>query len=287
MENQDVSFSPGTNGNGAGVVRKRKPADSESPGDVSTPELRNISVNRNLSFSPDAPSAGNMDSAEAAAAVVTPPPIARPNLDESDVQSDVQVAPPQPQLSPNDQAEAEQQEQSQNADQSAEDDEAATMRLIATLMRQEEMNRLREWEEAQMQQVLAMSNADLSQLENDDADLALALRMQREEGGLSEAAAADLGVAVDAEENEDGAGLDVDNMDYDQLLNLGQQLGDVKTERWEAVSSQYIAKLSTFSYAKDKSDAGPTRTGGDHMCCVCQCDFEETEELMRLPCGTC
>ena len=168
-----------------------------------------------------------------------------------------------------------------------EDDHAATLRLVQQLMEQEELNRLREWEEAQMQQVLAMSAANLDELEGEDADLALALRMQREEGGLSEAAASNLGGAVveangeEAGASEEAGGLDVDNMDYDQLLTLGQQLGDVKTERWAAVADQHIAKIPTYTFTAAN---GGNATGGDHMCCVCQCDFEEEEKLMSLPC---
>lgn len=134
------------------------------------------------------------------------------------------------------------------------DDEAATLRLVQQLMEQEELNRLREWEEAQMQQVLAMSQADVTQLESEDADLAMALRLQREEGGLSQDVAMNLGEAVDeaaqaeGEEAAEGQVLNVDDMDYEQLLSLGQQLGDVKKERWALVCEKHIKKLPTFSF---------------------------------------
>lgn len=179
----------------------------------------------------------------------------------------------------------------EDGDSNAIDDpEAATLRLVQQLMEEEQRNRLREWEEAQMQQVLAMSNADMSQLENSNADLAMAIRMQREEGGLTQDIANDLGDAMEeaniAEDDAahgqmdaDGNVLDVDNMDYDQLVNLGNQLGDVKTERWNAIADKHIGKLPTYKFDSTQKDIK------DPMCCVCQCNFENEETLMKLPCG--
>ena len=78
-----------------------------------------------------------------------------------------------------------------------------------------------------------------------------------------------------------------ENMSYDALLRLGEQIGDVKQERWELIAQDKINALPTLTFdpfmAKDKEE-----NHTEVKCQVCQFPYEEGEELRRLPlCGHC
>ncbi|XP_078428458.1 uncharacterized protein LOC144700794 [Wolffia australiana] len=69
--------------------------------------------------------------------------------------------------------------------------------------------------------------------------------------------------------------LDVDNMSYEELLDLGEKIGQVSTGLREEDIFQCLKKtrLSVFAWANEKS------------CSICQEDFLGGHELARLPCG--
>jgi hypothetical protein len=75
-------------------------------------------------------------------------------------------------------------------------------------------------------------------------------------------------------------------MSYELMLRLGEQMGDVKSERWSRVAREKIACLPTFKYDpakttdKDENDC-------EVKCMVCQFSYEKKECLRRLPCGHC
>ena len=54
---------------------------------------------------------------------------------------------------------------------------------------------------------------------------------------------------AEEEEEEEEEGADIDEMNYDQLLLLGEQMGDVYTEKWRRRCSQIIQKLPRLAYA--------------------------------------
>jgi len=74
-----------------------------------------------------------------------------------------------------------------------------------------------------------------------------------------------------------------EELSYDALLQLGERMGDVKSERWALVAREMIEKLpkkkftDAMSEGKDKNDCGV-------KCLVCQCAFEKCEILRVLPC---
>ncbi|GMH69235.1 hypothetical protein TrST_g1105 [Triparma strigata] len=102
----------------------------------------------------------------------------------------------------------------------------------------------------------------------DPADLAALEQAMREEDPEAEG---------DIEEEESA------EMDYDQLLELGDRLGDVKTDRWKL---RYQSVISTFPLHKfSLKSLKPSPDDSELKCLICQCEYEENEELIRLPCG--
>ncbi|KAK7314599.1 hypothetical protein VNO77_33126 [Canavalia gladiata] len=73
--------------------------------------------------------------------------------------------------------------------------------------------------------------------------------------------------------------LDVDNMSYEQLLELGERIGYVNTGLKEDEMGLYIRKVK-LSSSNDTS-----KHQIDRKCSVCQEDYEWDDELGRLNCG--
>jgi hypothetical protein len=90
--------------------------------------------------------------------------------------------------------------------------------------------------------------------------------------------------AEEIEQDEEG------NMSYETMLQLGERIGNVKSERWTMVAQKHIAKLPVFTFqnaaSMQKAD-GKEDNDSDLKCLVCQCDYEQDEGLRRLPCGHC
>ena len=107
------------------------------------------------------------------------------------------------------------------------------------------------------------------------------------------------------EEGEEGE--EEENWDYDQLIALGQAIGDVKTERWRLRSKNVIDGLTVIDYDEilknsssnivtvnnDKCEGNDQSLGDqsfkkiriDHSCTVCMDNFEKTDKLNLLPCS--
>ena len=120
---------------------------------------------------------------------------------------------------------------------------------------------------------IVRDSADLSQEDREALQAALAedeREAQEEEG-------------ADIEQDEDG------NMSYETMLQLGERIGDVKSERWTMVAQKHIAKLPVFTFqnATSMKDDGKEENDSDLKCLVCQCEYEQDESLRRLPCGHC
>jgi hypothetical protein len=75
-------------------------------------------------------------------------------------------------------------------------------------------------------------------------------------------------------------------MSYDAMLRLGEEIGDVKQERWALVAQQHIDKIPTLMFHPSMAE-GKEMNHTEVRCQVCQCEYEDQEELRRLPCGHC
>ncbi len=83
---------------------------------------------------------------------------------------------------------------------------------------------------------------------------------------------------VDEEEHES------EELSYDALLRLGEQIGDVKSERWAMKARDEIEKLPTVRFCKEMA-MGKDENDCSVKCLVCQYAYEEDEKLRVLPCG--
>uniref|UniRef100_A0A8J9TSD6 RING-type E3 ubiquitin transferase n=1 Tax=Phaeodactylum tricornutum TaxID=2850 RepID=A0A8J9TSD6_PHATR len=87
------------------------------------------------------------------------------------------------------------------------------------------------------------------------------------------------------EEREQVAELEDDEgeLSYETMLEIGERIGDVKTERWTLDAQRHIHKLPTVVYRS--SNVGADVDDSESKCLVCQSEYEEEERLRRLPCG--
>ncbi|TMW66389.1 hypothetical protein Poli38472_004154 [Pythium oligandrum] len=71
--------------------------------------------------------------------------------------------------------------------------------------------------------------------------------------------------------------VDPDSMTYEELLQLGEQVGDVKKERWRQVAVQVLSSLPTHRWN--------SRNESDISCIVCQYNFAPGDVALTLPCA--
>jgi len=115
-------------------------------------------------------------------------------------------------------------------------------------------------------------NADMYSEE----DLAALRAIMQEENPVVELEAMEDGLFEEEE-------MDSAELSYEALLNLGERIGDVKSERWAMRAKNEIAKLPSMKFCKkmvegkDENDAGV-------KCLVCQFAYEEEETIRILPC---
>lgn len=94
----------------------------------------------------------------------------------------------------------------------------------------------------------------------------------------------ELDINADAEEAIDGE----DNGDaYEFMLRLGEQIGDVKSERWAQVAQQRIDTLPILVFDPESSSNKKDANDCDIKCLVCQEEYCKGEHLRKLPCGHC
>jgi hypothetical protein len=112
------------------------------------------------------------------------------------------------------------------------------------------------------------------------------LRYNRDQ--FSEEDFAALQAAMEEEEEEQVVEGDQEDggMSYELMLRLGEQMGDVKSERWSRVAREKIACLPTFKYDPSKT-IDKDENDCEVKCMVCQFSYETKESLRRLPCGHC
>ena len=94
--------------------------------------------------------------------------------------------------------------------------------------------------------------------------------------------------AMHEEEHEQVEGMEDEegNLSYETMLQLGDRIGDVKAERWAMIAKNEIKKLPSFRFDASKSSAKEL-DDSERKCLVCQCEYEEDDELRRLPCSHC
>merc|ERR1740130_1891041 len=148
--------------------------------------------------------------------------------------------------------------------------------LARQMMEEESSANMRRLEAAQMQYALQMDEDEIAQLEEVDPSMAMALRLQREEqmGHQEEGGEFDEDMPME---------VDVDDMTYEEMLQLGDRIGDVKEERWRERSDQYITSLPLVIYGSPPQDRA--RSSTEEKCLVCQCNYEEGDTLKKLPCN--
>lgn len=74
--------------------------------------------------------------------------------------------------------------------------------------------------------------------------------------------------------------LDVDNMSYEELQELGDRIGKVKKD---GADESALSTLPTFTYHQSESK-NETSGGDGRSCCICLTDFESGDEVKVLPC---
>jgi len=131
-------------------------------------------------------------------------------------------------------------------------------RLALQLMMEEESQFL---ERLQNEQMRVMANG--ISIDNEDAALALRLLEEEEEEARAEAE------------------MDTDSMTYDQLLDLGERIGDVKQERWRIIGKSIVASLKVVQFCSETTERNAV---SGQMCLVCRFDFENGDKVKILPC---
>ena len=155
--------------------------------------------------------------------------------------------------------------------------------------------RHRETEEERLARELEESEALARQLMEEEAVLSYAasshyLRQNADHFDSSDLAAIQAALAEEAEDAggdeaaADGEGEESNEMSYDALLRLGENIGDVKEERWRLVSRGKIEMLPTVEFARSMAE-GKEENHTLVKCQVCQFKYEEGDELRALPCG--
>ena len=111
------------------------------------------------------------------------------------------------------------------------------------------------------------------------------LRNNQAEFSQEDLAALEAAVQEEENEEDEDAAADVSGMSYDMMLRLGEQIGDVKLERWAQRAQQVIDSLPTSTFDPPETKESPNDC--DVKCLICQCQYEKGEQLRTLPCHHC
>lgn len=86
------------------------------------------------------------------------------------------------------------------------------------------------------------------------------------------------------EGEEHSEGEDSLDMSYESLLQLEENLGEVKKR---GISEAAWQSLQRMSFSPTSSDSSPEQDKSEVVCPICMCEYEVGEALLRLPCGHC
>jgi hypothetical protein len=76
----------------------------------------------------------------------------------------------------------------------------------------------------------------------------------------------------------------ISEMDYDQLMQLGDAIGDVKKERWALNAQNSIEALPSWIFGSAQR-TGRIDAITEKKCIVCMSEYENGEEVKELPCA--
>jgi len=147
------------------------------------------------------------------------------------------------------------------------DDLAASLALARQLQEEESLNTFQRLQEAFIYDSKALQQMQLTLGEEEtmDEDLALALRLAQQE-------------------NQPRApvhNVDLDNMSYEQILQLQEQIGDVKQESWSQRAKRVIQERCEVGTIEEFQNKGYSLD----QCLICQHKYHPAERILRLPCG--
>jgi len=154
------------------------------------------------------------------------------------------------------------------ADREDKNEDEETQRILMEQEESEALARLLMAEEAMASYSMSVNFLQSNSEIYSEADLAAFQAAMDEEDPYAE----------DAE--EDGSM----ELSYEAMLQLGENLGDVKQERWIMTAKQQIEKLPLIC-----SNTIKDQDGNDSFvkCLICQCQYEDDEVLRKLPCNHC
>jgi hypothetical protein len=112
------------------------------------------------------------------------------------------------------------------------------------------------------------------------------LRFGSENGQMSPEEDAIWRIAMQEEEREEAEEEEaVNELSYEGLLTLAENIGDVRSERWAMVAAEEIEKLPVCTFDPTSLADPSLADDSQHKCLVCQCEYDEGEQLRRLPCS--
>lgn len=205
-------------------------------------------------------------------------PVSTPQEEEVDMNSsfpenehDVEIRTPS---TPDQQQQDEQQHQQQQQGGGGEDTEEE--RIQRELEESEALARQMMAEEAMATYAMSIESLRQNADQFSEEDLAALQAAMAEEDPEEE-----IGEANDSETGDNSH-----EMSYDALLRLGERIGDVKEERWACEAQDKIDKIPTLFFDPSMAE-GKEKEHTEVKCLICQENYEQGEELRRLPCQHC
>jgi hypothetical protein len=89
------------------------------------------------------------------------------------------------------------------------------------------------------------------------------------------------------EHDDEDDDMDSEELSYEALLDLGERIGDVKSERWAIRAKDEISKLPKLEFCLKMTEGRDEMDENDSCfkCLICQFEYQEKETVRTLPCG--
>lgn len=91
--------------------------------------------------------------------------------------------------------------------------------------------------------------------------------------------------AADAHDQHRDMRLDVDNMTYEELLDLEERIGNVSTGLSEETVLKCLKRSAYYSGIESSADEASKKQPEDELCSICREEYKDNEELGILDCG--